>query len=191
LKSLSLVLLTALHIQIALAQTDSLRSRVNYFNMFASGALMGCGQCNNGKDFTLSITTVHGIGFKSGIKVSLGTGLDTYYNWRMIPLLAGFTLDKGVRQNSFFLQLNSGYSFGRFLEIESFDGVTLDQRGGFIFNPMVGYRIGNEKVRLYVLTGYKYQNARIDFSSMWGWPHSYSREYDLSRVVIQLGFGIN
>lgn len=190
-KNVAIALLAVLCMNIGQAQPDSLKRQSKYYNMFASGAMIGCGQCNNGKDFTLSITTLHGIAFKSGIKVSVGTGLDTYYNWRMIPLLAGFTLDKGARQNAFLLHLNSGYSFGRFLEIESFDGVTLDQRGGFTFNPMVGYRIGNEKVRLYVLAGFKYQNARIDFASSWGWPNSYSREYDLSRVVFQLGFGIN
>ena len=172
-------------------QADSLK-KSRYFNTFFSGALIGCGDCNSGKDFTLSFVTMHGIKFPTGIKLSAGAGLDVYSDWRLIPILIGFTIDKEQKPNGLFLHFNSGYSFGRYLNLNPYEQGELMQEGGFTINPMIGYRIGAEKIRLYVQIGYKYQHAyyRLDYANF-GYPYSYSRESNLNRFVVQMGFGIN
>jgi hypothetical protein len=58
---------------------------------------------------------------------------------------------------------------------------------------MVGFRIGNDVLRVYIQAGYKYQHAlvNVEYQQWWGWLYSYSREYDFNRFVVQLGFGLN
>lgn len=176
--------------QLSLAQPDSTNRTPHYFNTFLSGALIGCGDCITGKDFTFSFVTHHGIAFANGSKLSAGAGMDVYSNWQLFPLLLGFTYDKEQRSNAFFFHVNSGYSFGRYLDIDPDNVSGFSQQGGFTINPMIGYRIGKEYIRLYIQAGYKYQRARTSFSGS-GWGYSYSREYDLNRFLILMGFGFN
>jgi hypothetical protein len=187
------VLLFVFFVQSGFAQSDSVQRKAHYFNRFLSGTLIGCGLCNDGKDFTLSFTTLQGIAFPSGLKLSVGTGIQTYYDWRMIPVTGGVTIDKEQRPNSLFFQVHAGHSFGRYLLFEANDFVKTSSRGGFTINPMVGYRIGNEKVRLYMQAGYQFQRAStyIDYRGGWWGPSSSSRSVELSRVVVQVGFGFN
>jgi hypothetical protein len=177
----------------AAAQTDSLAQKVRYYNSFMSGALIGCGPCINGKDFAFSFTTFHGLAWKSGIKLGAGAGLDMYADWRMVPVMVGFTFDEGRRKNAVYLQINTGYSFGKFLPVEEGSAPLLNDKGGFTVNPMVGFRMGNDVLRVYIQAGYKYQHALVnaDYQQWWGWLYSYSREYDFNRFVVQLGFGLN
>lgn len=178
--------------QIAYSQSDSLRQTPHYYNSFFSGALIGCGDCNSGKDFSLSFVTMHGLAFDSGIKLSAGLGMDVYTDWRLFPMLIGFTIDKEEKPNALYLHINAGYSVGRYLKVSPWEQGDLTQRGGLTINPMIGYRIGNEKVRLYIQAGYKYQHAyyKLDYANF-GYPYSNSREYEISRVVMQMGFGFN
>ena len=61
------------------AQSDSLQKvKPLYFNSFVTGALIGCGNCTSGKDFTLNFTTIHGMRVSPGIKVGIGLGMDVY-----------------------------------------------------------------------------------------------------------------
>lgn len=186
----SITLLSAFFILFgAFAQTDSLTRKRNYFNSFFSGTLMGCGECNSGKDFTFSFITQHGVKFKSGIKLSGGTGLDVYDNWRIFPLVAGFTFDKEKRTNGLYFHVNTGYAFGHYLKVSPWETGEEIHKGGFTINPMLGYRIGNEKLRVYVQAGYKYQDASfsIDYTDF---GYGYSRDYNLKRFVLQMGFGL-
>jgi hypothetical protein len=174
--------------QIGSAQTDTTKHTSRYYNTFFSGALIGCGDCIYANDLTFSFVTFHGIAFVSGSKLSAGAGIDVYSNWQMFPLLLAYTIDREKRSNAMYFHINSGYAFGRFLEVDPDNASGFSQRGGFIINPMIGYRMGNDRIRLYVQAGYKFQKA----SAMWGWvPTSFSREYDLNRLVVQLGFGFN
>ncbi len=178
-----------LGINLAVAQTDSLKQQGKYFNTFLSGALVGCGNCTSGKDFTLSFVTMHGLEFRSGIKLALGLGIDTYYDWRLFPVLIGVTFDKEEKPNAVFFHVNAGHSFGRYLLARPFEEDYLKSHGGFTINPMLGYRIGNDKIRLYVQAGYKFQKASfiIDYSNNF----YYSRDYEMGRFIVQMGFGLN
>lgn len=183
------VLVFVLSVQLATAQTDSLKQNHRYFSTFLSGALIGCGNCSNGKDFTFSFVTMHGVEFKSGIKLAAGLGLDTYYDWRLFPVVIGITFDKETKPNAVYFHVNAGHAFGRYLLANPYEEDFITSRGGFTINPMVGFRIGNEKIRLYVQAGYKFQKASftIDYSEF----YKYSRDYEMGRFVVQMGFGLN
>lgn len=171
------------------AQTDSVKTKPQYFNMFTSGMLIGCGLCNNGKDFTLSFSTHHGLAFNSGVRLSIGTGIDTYHEWRMIPLVLGITLDKGEKPQGVYFHVNAGHAFGRFTSPNMYDRQFLHEQGGFTISPMFGYRIGNERIRLYVQAGYKFQ--RTGYQLKYADTYMYSRSFEMDRVVMQMGFGFN
>ena len=177
---------------IAYGQADSVKRKASYYNAFLTGALIGCGECANGKDFTFSFLTLQGVRLQSGVKLALGAGMDVYNEWRLFPVVGAITIDRELRENAFYFHLNAGYSWGRYLEdLES--EISLNQRGGFTVNPMIGYRIGKGKSRIYVQAGYKLQYAKVSYTSPWWWgpPPTITREYDLSRVVVQMGFGFN
>jgi hypothetical protein len=65
------------------------------------------------------------------------------------------------------------------------------ETGGFTVNPMIGYRIGVDRIRIYIQAGYKYQVADLDYEypDWWGYSQS-SKHYEFNRFVIQLGFGL-
>jgi len=174
------------------AQTDSLVvSDKRYFNQFTTGALIGCGYCPRGKDFTLSVMTMHGARLTPTVKVGLGVGMDVYNDWRLFPLMAGIIFDREQRNNSFFLQINAGYAWGRFLAPEPWWASDFKERGGFTFNPMFGFRIGKDKLRIQIQTGYKYQAARTTLENISAWGgNTTKREYDLNRFIFKLGFGL-
>jgi hypothetical protein len=177
---------------IAIAQSDSIQKKVKYYNSFVSGVMMGSSEDTDEKDFSVSFTTIHGIKFHSGLKVGIGVGLDTYYDLKVVPIIASITLDPELKKHGLFFQLNSGYSFVRYTKDHQFiEEVEISESGGFTINPMMGYRIIVENMRIYLQAGYKYQVAELhyDYPDWWGSSQS-SKHYELNRFVIQLGFGL-
>lgn len=153
--------------------------------------MIGSSEDADEKDFTLSVTTIHGIKFNSGMKVGIGVGLDTYYDLKVFPIIASITLDQELKKHGIFVQLNGGYSFARYIDRQEIEEIDTDAKGGFTINPMIGYRIIVEKTRIYLQGGYKYQVAEInyDYPDWWGFSQT-SKHYELNRFVIQLGFGL-
>ncbi len=153
--------------------------------------MIGSSESADEKEFTVSVTTIHGIKFKSGIKLGLGVGLDTYYDLKVFPLIVSVTFDQERKQHGLFVQLNSGYSIVRYTEsIDEYGN--LYEKGGFTINPIIGYRITVENFRIYWQGGYKYQVAEAGYEYYLDWggmPQLSSRHYELNRFVIQLGFG--
>lgn len=176
----------------ASGQADSVGQKASYYNSFVAGTLIGCGECANGKDFTFSFLTLHGIKFPAGVNVALGVGMDAYSDWRLFPVVGSITIDRELRENAVFVQLNSGYSWGRYTFPLTNENIT-HQSGGFVVNPVMGYRLGRGKSRIYLQAGYKFQFAKVSYSPAWWWgpAPNFTREYDLSRVVVQMGFGFN
>ncbi len=179
----------------SLAQEDSVAvKKITYYNSFVNGVLIGCGTCNAGKDFTYSALTLHGIKLASGVKFSAGVGMDVYSNWRLFPVVAGITLDAERKRNSLYFHVNAGHAWGRYLlRRNDWWSPSIVEKGGFTINPMLGYRIGNERMRLYMQAGYKLQLAYVWETYQQGWGGGYTsfREYELNRVVVQIGFGMN
>ncbi|MBX2966155.1 MAG: hypothetical protein KF845_08420 [Cyclobacteriaceae bacterium] len=173
-------------------KTDSIPVQTSrYYNSFYAGAMVGCGLCYEGKDFTLSLLTMHGLRVSPGVKLGLGVGMDVYTDWRLFPLVAGVTFDKERRRNAMYLSINGGHAWGRYLLPDTSWWVSdFTGRGGFVFNPMLGYRIGNERMRIYVQAGYKHQLAYTKSENIGAWGgNTFTREYELNRFVFQMGFG--
>lgn len=173
---------------LAVAQGDSLVSRVKYFNTFVSGILIGS-EADAEREITASFNTVHGVKFKTGVKAGIGVGLDTYYNLKVFPFTLSFTIDQERKKEALFVQLNSGYSLVR--SANELESATPYEKGGFTVNPMIGYRIMIENYRIYWQVGYKFQKAEVGYRyDDWaGNSQVFSRHYELNRFVLQLGFG--
>lgn len=155
-----------------------------------SGVLIGSAEDADEKEFSLSFTSIHGIKFKSGLKLGLGVGLDTYYDLKVVPFITSVSFDQERKRNGLFIQLNSGYSIVRYTKNNEEFG-DLYEKGGFTMNPMIGYRIKVEDFRIYWQAGYKYQVAEVGYEYLdWGGnTQRDSRNYEFNRFVIQLGFG--
>lgn len=190
-KILLLCVLFLRFIPAALAQNDSLKIKPVYYASFVNGVMIGCGTCNNGKDFTYSVLTLHGIKFPSGIKIGIGVGMDVYSDWRLFPLVAGITFDQEHKKNALYFHVNTGHSWGRYLpENYGWWGSELAAQGGFTCNPMLGYRIGKDNMRIYIQAGYKLQLAYTTNRYAGGWGgNEMKRDYELNRFVVQFGFG--
>lgn len=153
--------------------------------------MVGSSEDADEKDFSVSFMTIHGVKFNSGIKVGVGVGLDTYYQLKVFPVLFSLTFDQERNRHGLFVQLNGGYSFVRYTGDAIFGEIDVDETGGFVINPMLGYRMKIENMRIYLQAGYKYQTVELayNYPSWWG-PAESSREYELNRFVVQLGFGL-
>lgn len=152
--------------------------------------MVGSSESADEKEFTLSVTTIHGVKFSSGVKLGLGVGLDTYYDLKVFPLIASVSFDQERKRQGLFAQLNSGYSWVEYTK-ENEEFGEFYETGGFTINPMIGYRITVEDFRIYWQAGYKYQVAEVGYEYMdWGGNmQRNSRNYEFNRFVIQLGFG--
>jgi len=171
------------------AQTDSSKvQKLSYYNSFVSGVLIGCGSCNEGKDFTFSFLTQHGVAVTPWLKIAGGIGMDTYSNWRMFPLVFGITIDPGKLKRAPYVQATAGHAWGRYLMKEYYWSDRTQEDGGFTASLMAGYRMNVENASLYIQAGYKHQLAYLKNSNEFS---SAFREYELNRFVIQFGFGFN
>jgi opacity protein-like surface antigen len=175
---------------IALSQVDSLHQKIKYYNSFVSGVMIGSSEDDDEKNISVSFITIHGVKFNRGVKVGVGAGLDTYYDLKAFPIVCSVTFDQERKKQGLFLQLNTGYSFARYTREPEFEEIEVDAEGGFTINPMVGYRLTVENARIYLQAGYKYQEAQLfyKYPDWWGSTRA-SKDYELNRFVIQLGFG--
>ncbi|HYG04722.1 MAG TPA: hypothetical protein VD927_19880 [Chryseosolibacter sp.] len=143
---------------------------------------------------SFSLATVHGIRKEMG---SLGIGLsyDIYESMKVFPVTLIGSIDViKVGENRLFLQFGGGYAWLRHEEyINEF--MIWDVKGGLALQSAFGYRITTEKLNVYILAGYKYQEIAYEQAPrwwIWGPPSgSTSVERQSQRVVIQVGFGFH
>lgn len=172
------------------SQPDSTMSHVSYFVSLHSGALLG----KKGHGTFFSTSAIQGIRYKR-ISLGVGVGYDAYPEWRTVPLFVSGGYDV-VRSNggAWFIQMNTGYSvaWSSVVDEEQF---TISKAGGYLFHPVVGYRIAREKLRVYFSAGYKFQDLSYEQtprSRIWGWPGT-SRVLmtrDTRRLSFQIGIGL-
>jgi hypothetical protein len=138
-----------------------------------------------------SLSLVNGIKWKQW-HAGIGIGLDGYDDWRFFPVFTSLTLDLSKKGgNSVFLQLNTGYSFGQYVPLNNpgFDGYK--DYGGFMMNPMIGYRVKVDKYSFCVSAGHKFQKASYGYTSNSSWaPWEYETKTKLNRFIIQMSFGL-
>ena len=192
---LSFFLFILLTCQVA-AQTDSLGHggrKIRYWNNFLLGGLVG-----DHKETFFSFATTHGVRL-GRLAVGLGTGLDAYGDWKVIPMFASASFDFArIKNDALFIQMNGGY--GRAIYTgEDRLGIPagVENGGGKMFNPMLGYRIKADRFRIYIAMGYKFQrnkyaydyNNPIYSSFAPAELPTYTVQEDMQRFVLQMGFG--
>lgn len=181
----------------AVAQTDSLKhdgQKIRYWNNFLFGGLTG----DHKTDF--SFATTHGIRL-GRMAVGLGIGLDAYGDWKVFPMFASASFDFArIKNNALFVQMNGGYGRANYTAERRDGGPAIENGGGKMLNPMLGYRIKADRFRIYIAMGYKFQRnkytyhydyntALIDFAPGAYQSPRYSVQEDMQRFVVQMGFG--
>ncbi|HEY5745803.1 MAG TPA: hypothetical protein VIU12_06990 [Chryseolinea sp.] len=179
----------------AVAQTDSVDHagrKIRYWNNFLLGGLVG-----DHKETFFSFATTHGVRL-GRLAVGLGTGLDAYGDWKVIPMFASASFDFArIKNDALFIQMNGGY--GRALYTgEDRVGVPsgVENGGGKMLNPMLGYRIKADRFRIYIAMGYKFQRNKYSYdynNPIWSFAPAefprYTVQEDMQRFVLQMGFG--
>lgn len=185
-----LVVATSAHSQSDSISTDSIKTKIRYFNQVTVGGLFD----KEGEPF-LTLSTVHGI--RSGnTHVGIGLSYDIYDRWKVIPvtLVVGQDVLR-VGGNQLFVQGGGGYSFASYMESAD-DYLDLDSKNGFTWHAGIGYRIKTDKLNVYILSGYKFQEITYEQSArwwIWGPPSgpATSIERESQRIFIQVGFGLH
>ena len=179
----------------AVAQTDSLDRadrKIRYWNNFLLGGLRG-----DHKEVFFSLTTTHGVRL-GRLAVGLGAGMDAYGDWKVFPMFASASFDFArIKNDAFFIQMNGGYGRAIYTGGDREGTPGVDNGGGKMLNPMLGYRIKADRFRIYIAMGYKFQRNRYTYgyiNPIWSSfaPYEsprYSVQEDMQRFVLQMGFG--
>lgn len=170
---------------------NSNKRKLQYFNQFASGILVGKGDLGT----TVSVSMVHGISINR-FRAGLGMGYDNYATWSAVPFTAVVSYDLfRVRDNSISLQLSGGPA--KLYRRDVDDGYKYTDFSGLVLMPQLAYRIRTNKLNMYFAAGYKWQKMNYNYVPAW----SYLREANLvaitevermmERFSLTVGFGLN
>jgi hypothetical protein len=183
-----------LTVQAVAQSTDSVAhagKKIRYWNNFLMAGLQG-----DHKQTSFSFATTHGIRL-GRLAAGLGTGLDAYGDWKIIPMFASASFDFArIKNDALFIQMNGGYGRALYSGGDKLGVPSIDNGGGKMLNPMVGYRIRADRLRIYIAMGYKFQRNTYSYSYInpvysfapTDFPKYTVRE-DMQRFVVQLGFG--
>lgn len=119
------------------------------------------------------------------LAVGLGAGIDNYYFKRGRNVYPIFTEIKSYLvdgNSSPYVSLKSGYGFIPTNEDEN----QTNTKGGMIFNPTFGYRLGSSGVFMDFYIGLRFQSA--EYESNTGWSKSH-QEIQWNRI--ETGFGVS
>jgi len=179
-------------------------NRVEYFFNIQTGALIGCNECDKGKEFTFSAATVQGITIGKKFRTGIGLGFDSYQNWQTIPLygMASWDLIGNKTKNALFVQINYGWAHPWFVRDGSYANYSSDPfsnvAGGRMLNPQIGYRIKYYNLKLSMAIGYKFQRMHYSKPSYYytncltcDFPQQTLDEVtqDMNRVQLMMSIG--
>jgi len=142
--------------------------RFEYFFNIQTGALVGCNDCNKGKEFTFSAATVQGVTIGNKFRTGIGIGFDSYQNWQTLPLfgMASWDLIGNKTRNAVFIQMAYGWAHPWFVRDGAYSNYSSDPfssvSGGRMINPQIGYRMKYYNLRLSMAIGYKFQRISYD-----------------------------
>jgi len=185
-----LILILLLISFFAIGQADSSFSKPSYFLSLHAGGLLG----KKGYGSSLTSALLQGVRYR-GFTFGVGIGYDAYAEYRAIPVFGSLGCDlASVRMNAFFIQVDGGYSKAwNLLEDETF--FSYAQKAGTYFHPLVGYRIHNGKMNVYLTAGYKFQRIAFQQTPNWlEWGLTGNRvtiQHDIQRLSVQIGFGFH
>ena len=180
---------------------ESASKLIEYFFNVQTGALVGCNDCNKGKDFAFSTAIVQGVAIGNKLRVGAGLGLDSYQNWQTLPLygMASWDLIGSKTKNALFIQMNYGWAHPWFIREGAYSNYFpdpfMDVKGGKMLNPQLGYRISYYNLKLSVIAGYKFQSITYKKFPYYCPACDFAQQstdevtQDMSRVQIMMSVG--
>ena len=134
--------------------------RLEYYFDLGMGMLTGCSDCPNGREFTITMATTHGIIWGRKTRIGGGVGVDTYLGWKAVPLFGSVSYDLAGTKNThaIFVQGQYGWAF-TWRDTLPFELTPTDQKGGVMLAALIGYRVKYHDLRIAISTGFKQQTA--------------------------------
>jgi hypothetical protein len=179
--------------QLTSVAQDTTKFKPRYMGMFLSGAQLGCTNCSLSNKITFSAQAVNGIQLSKRFSVGLGVGLDTYDQWKTMPVFIHVSQKLMGRKNGLLVQFSSGYAFG-FMDKLGYELSDLKECGGMMYHPAIVYQFNYYRLKIYFSAGIKYQT--VSYSTSTRYTDFYGSHYsetnyttDLRRAVFQVGFG--
>lgn len=172
--------------------STTVQRKIGYYFNFTSGMMTG----EKARSITYSGATTHGITIGPHLRIGAGIGIDSYEQWQAMPLFAQVSYDVLQHKNPLFIQTSYGWSHAWMQRSPSYYNTT--EMGGRMFSAMLGYRLAEGNLSMYVAAGYKVQLTSVRYdtpvdpaSSL---PYSYYRysekvDYTLERLVLTIGVG--
>ena len=174
---------------------------IRYYFNFQMSSLMGCSNCDTWEEITLSASTLHGISIGKKLRAGVGIGLDTYDQWKTMPVFGSATFDLiGTRnKGAVFVQANYGWAHG--WRRPTFNDVGLaDVEGGQMMSAQAGYRIRYHDLNIWISVGPKTQRvySYFEFPTLYvnekgvvveGPPHKTTIKQDINRFMISVALG--
>lgn len=190
---LAFALLCGVHIN-AQSTRDSLRTfKIHYAGALLSGVQAGCVNCSLSTKLTSSSYLINGVQLSKRFFTGVGVGIDSYEQWKTMPVFLHLSEKIAGRKNGLLIQLNTGYA-SAWLDksINNFPGIK--QEGGWMIHPAITYQLQAEKWKIFFSAGYKTQRASYSYRNEWqtfagGGYNAFEVTNELNRVVLQIGFG--
>lgn len=134
--------------------------RIGYYFDLGMGMLTGCAECANGREFTITMATTHGITWGRKTRIGGGVGFDTYVGWKTVPLFGSVSYDLVGTKNTHAIFLQGQYGWGfTWRDTLPYEVPPADQKGGIMLAALIGYRIKYHDLRIAISTGFKQQRA--------------------------------
>jgi len=202
-KNLALILLITVSGFAAFSQQQSLdsisRSRIESFIQIQSAAMVGCNACSNGKEISFSGTTKLGIKVARKWRTAMSVGLDSYFEWNIIPIFGTLSWDVIGKKNKLYAEFNYGGALVSWRNSNYWEYGLKDTSGGRMYSYGIGYRLNYDKVNFsigighktqWVTTYYEYPTYYWDVNNyVIGDPTRRTVKTELNRMMIWFAFG--
>jgi hypothetical protein len=199
---LILILLTGLAAHAQNINPDSIRNgRVEYYFQIQSGALVGCSNCSNGKEIGFSGSTTHGVKLGRKLRIGAGVGLDSYYEWNIVPLFGSISWDLFGKKNALFAELNYGEALASRRHQYFQEYGYAYSKGGQSYSFGLGYRIKYDRVRIscgiarktqFMTSYYEYPTYYWNNNDyILGEPSNKKVNIEMNRLVVWIAVGLN
>jgi hypothetical protein len=175
--------------------------RASYFFTIQTGSLIGCKDCNEGKEVSFTSSIIQGVSIGKKLRLGGGVGYDTYVDWQTVPIFVVASWDLFGNRNTNALYFQFGYGWAKpWMNKISQEYGFKDVRGGSMINLQLGYRINYYNLRITFVAGtklqqvssyYEYPSYYPSVTGRWvpGEPGTKIIEEELMRIQFMMGIG--